>query len=71
MNMAIRHMTYRDIPEDKRREAAGLARNRLRSALGNSFLAPEQAAAIHAQIEQLDLWERGEMPVGGVPGKSA
>lgn len=63
--MAIGNLTYLDIPEKLRREAATKTRMHLRSLLANPAYTPEQRAQILAQIAQLADWESGKIPVNG------
>lgn len=61
--MGVKHMTYLDLPEEQRREAANEARARLRGHLSNPTLTPDQSTAILNQIAEIDRWEIGAIPV--------
>jgi hypothetical protein len=65
--MAIKHLTYLDIPPDKRQAAAKKSRERLRGLLGNPTLTPSQVSSISDQMVRLDKWERGELPTTDIP----
>jgi hypothetical protein len=65
--MATRSLTYLDIPEDIRREAAGRARTNLRALLVSPAYTQEQRAEIVAQIEHISQWEAGLLSVTGAP----
>lgn len=64
--MSARSLTYLDIPEDLRREAAGRTRADLKMLLVNPTYSDEQKKAIQNQLDQLAKWEAGTLPVEGV-----
>ncbi len=69
--MAIKRMTYLDIPAELRRDAAKAARENLKSHLRNPFLTPEQAAVVQAKLSHLDAWEGAKLvPAGSPPAKA-
>lgn len=62
--MGVKHLTYLDLSEEQRREAANDARARLQMHLSNPTLTGDDHARIMAQIAELDRWEAGTIPVG-------
>jgi hypothetical protein len=62
--MAIRRLTYLEIPLAKRKAAANRVREQVRAALMNPFLATEQKAALVYQIDRITQWETGVLPLG-------
>ena len=64
--MAIRSLTYLDIPVDIRREAAARSRGNLRALLVNPAYTNEQRQVIVSQIEKLSAWEAGTVLIDGV-----
>lgn len=65
--MAVKHLTYRDIPADQRQKGAAEARTRIVTLLSNPFLTPEQRAALDEQRTRIDLWEKGALPEARKP----
>lgn len=61
--MPIIRRSYLDLSPERRKEGARVARARLRGALGNPLLAPEQLKQLQAQMAKLDKWEAGTLPV--------
>jgi hypothetical protein len=59
--MGIKHASYTDIPEGKRREAAAASRQRIQGLLRNPLLTAEQAEALKGQLEDLAKWEAGTL----------
>jgi hypothetical protein len=64
--MAIKSMTYYDIPQDIRTEAASKARFQLRTSLVSPAYTEEQRQEILKKIERLSQWEVGTLPIDGV-----
>lgn len=63
--MGIQHMTYLDIPLEKRAKAAKEARAKVKALMANPFLTPEQGLVLKHELARIDKWERGERPIGG------
>ena len=57
--MAIRSLTYLDIPAAKRQEAASRALARLQERLGDPTLNPDQAQQLKEQAKRLKGWSSG------------
>ena len=57
--MAIRSLTYHNIPVTKRHESAARALTRLRERLGDATLTVEQAQQLQAQVARLEGWISG------------
>ena len=64
-------LNYLDIPPARRRNAAVKALTRLKDALGNPALTPEQVEAISTRIDHLNKWAAGtfEIPEEAQKGK--
>ena len=60
--MAVKHLSYKDLPPDLRRKGAAEQRTRLAALLAHPFATPEQRADVLRSMEKLDLWERGLLP---------
>lgn len=60
--MAVKHLTYKDIPADQRQKGATEARTRITGMLANPFLTPEQRAYFEEQRTRIDHWEKGTLP---------
>jgi hypothetical protein len=60
----IKTISYLEIPLEIRQRAANQAREQLRAALANPFLAQEQRDVLSHQLNRLDHWERGSLAVG-------
>jgi hypothetical protein len=65
--MAIRKLTYFDIPQDVRSEAAARSRANLRTLLSNPTLTQQQRTDLLAQIASVAMWESGQLEIQGVP----
>jgi hypothetical protein len=61
--MGVGHLTYLDLSPEQRQQAAGRARERLRSHLANPFMTADQAKLLQEQAEKIDRWEAGLLPV--------
>ena len=71
--MAIKHLTYKDIPQRKREKAAARAAADLKASLNNSVTESERAKHL-ARLENIKKWAIGELPVidpKGEAGKTA
>jgi hypothetical protein len=62
--MAVGHATYLDLTKEQRQMAAARVREQVRQALANPFLAPEQRAILHSQVDRITRWERGTLAIG-------
>lgn len=61
--MAVRRMTYLDLPPAKRRETSQRFIQRLQEQLIDPTLAPEQADKIRGRITHLQGWMAGTLSV--------
>lgn len=64
--MAVKHLSYKDIPPDQRQKGAAEARARIMAALSNPFLPADQRAYFEDQRRRIDLWEKGQLPEEGL-----
>jgi chorismate mutase len=60
--MAQKHLTYLDIPANRRRITAAKNLARLKESVGNPALTPEQLEAIKNRINHLHQWASGTIP---------
>ena len=60
--MALKHLTYLDIPPAKRKATATKAIIRLKETLSNPALTSEQKDAIHNRLAHLSKWVAGARP---------
>lgn len=60
--MAVRSMTYLDIPAAKRQETASKVISRLRERQNDPLTTPEQAQQLTDRVTQLELWASGKLP---------
>ena len=60
--MAVRSMTYLDIPAAKRQETANRVISRLRERQNDPLTTPEQVQQLTDRITQLELWASGQLP---------
>jgi hypothetical protein len=66
--MAIKHLTYQDIPRSRRRAAASRAATKMREMLYlNPALTDDQRAAIEGKIKHLKAWTDGKLDPGDAP----
>ena len=65
--MAVRTLSYLDLTPAQRRKGAGVARDRLRSLMGNPFLTADQKAHLQNEMHRLDLWEKGTLDPSNPP----
>lgn len=63
--MAVRSLTYLDIPVAKRQESAARILSRFRERINDPLTTPEQAGQIAEQIAKLEHWVRGTIPTEG------
>jgi len=68
--MAIKHFSYMDLTPEQRRKGAADARKRLSAMLAVPFLTPDQRDSIQGQLQNLDKWERGDLPVARKPAET-
>ncbi len=61
--MAIRSLTYLDIPAAKRQETASRALSRLRERLADPTLGPDQVRQLSEQASHLEGWASGKLSV--------
>lgn len=61
--MGIRTLTYLDLPLDQRKNAAKVARDRLRAMVSNPLLTTEQSQILAERMTLLDQWEMGSLSV--------
>lgn len=59
--MAIRSLSYLDIPSSRRQEAAARSLGMLRERLGDPSLSPEQAQALKERMATLEKWTSGTL----------
>lgn len=59
--MAVKSLNYLDIPERQRRRAASQETLKLKNALTNPALTPEQVQKIKDRIEHLNRWGSGRL----------
>jgi hypothetical protein len=59
--MAVKSLNYLDIPERKRRQVAAQETLKLKNALTNPALTPEQVQKIMDRIEHLNRWGSGRL----------
>lgn len=59
--MAIKSLSYLDIPERQRRKATVQETLKLKNALTNPALTPEQIQKIRDRIEHLNRWGSGKI----------
>lgn len=60
--MAVKHISYKDLPPDMRKKGAAEARHRLSALLSHPFATPEQKNDTLKAMLNLDLWEKGALP---------
>lgn len=60
--MAIRSLTFLDIPASKRRESASRALIRLQERLGDNTLSEDQRQQLKDQATRLEGWVAGRSP---------
>jgi len=60
--MAIRSLTFLDIPASKRRDSAARALIRLQERMGDPSLNPEQRQQLKDQATRLEGWVAGRSP---------
>jgi hypothetical protein len=63
--MAIRSLTYTDIPLAKRQETASKALDRLRERLNDPSTNPEQLPLLTQQLAKLEQWASDPLPEEG------
>lgn len=61
--MGIRTLTYLDLPLDQRKNAAKVARDRLRAMISNPLLTAEQSQVLAERMTLLDQWENGTLSI--------
>jgi hypothetical protein len=59
--MAVQHLSYLDIPPEKRQKASEEARRRIQTLLSTPLLSSDQVKALQDQIRRIDQWERGDL----------
>ena len=57
--MAVKHMSYRDLPPPVRKIAAGKAIRQARESLSNLTLTSDQVAKVQERITRLQQWTNG------------
>jgi hypothetical protein len=60
--MAVKHISYKDLPPDMRKKGAAEARHRLSALLSHPFATAEQKNDTLKAMLNLDLWEKGALP---------
>ena len=65
--MSVGRLTYLDLTPGQRTEAAKAARQRVRTAMANPLLTPDQQVALQAHLRLIDNWESGRIPVSAHP----
>lgn len=60
--MAIRSLTYLDIPASKRQETASKAVARLRDRVNDPTTSPDQRALLMSQLAKMEQWVSGTIP---------
>jgi hypothetical protein len=62
--MAIRSLTYTDIPAAKRQETASRALERLRERINDPSTDPERVDQLKQQLVKLEQWASDTLPEG-------
>ena len=62
--MGIQQMSYRDLTTEQRQSGAKKARERIRAAMLNPALTPDQSAYLKAQMVKINRWEACELDSG-------
>ena len=65
--MAHKRLTYLDIPAPRRKNTASKALGKLKEALANPILTPEQEDTLRARIAHLTQWTAGRLEVNETP----
>jgi len=65
--MAHKRLTYKDIPIGRRKETATKALGKLKEALSNPVLTPEQDVTLRARIDHINKWAAGKLETDEVP----
>ena len=60
--MAIKYLTYKSIPRDRRKAIAAAKTARLKESMVLA-VTEEQRAAVQAEIDRLTTWVNGTLPV--------
>jgi len=60
--MAVRSLTYLDIPSARRRENAASAIMRLRERIADPLTTPEQSQKLRDQLVVMEQWINGTIP---------
>ena len=61
--MAVKHLSYLNLPEERRREAAQKAKAQLESLLDGLPTTSDQAKMLQEKLVHLDKWARGKIPI--------
>ena len=56
--MGIKRLNYTHLTPEQRRKGAAEARDRLRGAMMNPALTPDQAAYLKKESDKIDSWEK-------------
>jgi hypothetical protein len=62
--MTIKHLSYKTLPDSKRKAAAGKAIADAQAALASPVTSPEQAEQLKKHLTQLRDWVSGKLPEG-------
>lgn len=65
--MAVQIMTYRDLPEEVRRDSGAQRLARLQERLADRTLTEEQRAALQTEIQWVSAWIQGTIEVSPTP----
>ena len=60
--MAIKHVSYLDIPAPKRQKMAAQSVGRIREQLNDPTISPEAVDQLMTKLSNLEKWVRGELP---------
>ncbi len=66
--MAVRSLTYLDIPAAKRQETALKVIGRLKERLNDPLVTSDQATLLSERVKQLELWANGTIPTNPEEG---
>ena len=61
--MSVKFLSYLDLSPEQRAKGAAEVRQRLVAAMSSPFLPPDQQAHYQQEMERINLWEAGRLPV--------
>jgi hypothetical protein len=66
--MAIKHLTYKSIPRERRQQQAARAMGKMREMLHlNPLITDEQRQAVEGKAKHLQKWVNGDLDPGEAP----